>query len=102
MKPHEFWDSTYGEVKLYVESRSFQLEFEFKQQVQLLENFGNKIISTGMTVKHPKNIDLIRDIYKDLFSEELEKESIYKRKASEGDDLINLMLELSEELKNNK
>ncbi len=101
MKPHEFWDSTYDEVKLYVESRSFQCEFEIKQQVQLLNNLGNKLIGAGMTAKSPKNIDLIKDIYKDLFKEELEKESIYTKKASEGEDLINLMLELSEELKAN-
>lgn len=101
MKPHEFWDSTYEETKLYVESRSFQLEFEIKQQVQLLNNLGNKLISAGMTAKNPKNTDLVRDIYKDLFKEELEKESVYTRKASEGEELINLMLELSEELKTN-
>lgn len=101
MKPHEFWDSTYEEAKIYVESRSFQLKFEIKQQVQLLNNLGNKLISAGMTAKNPKNTDLVRDIYKDLFKEELEKESVYTRKASEGEDLINLMLELSEELKTN-
>lgn len=99
MKPREFWDSTYDEVKLYVESRSFQCEFEIKQQVQLINNLGNKLIGAGMTAKNPKNIDLVKGVYKDLFAEELERESVYTRKASEGDDLINLMLELSDELK---
>ena len=101
MKPHEFWDSTYEEAKLYVESRSFQCEFEIKQQVQLMNNLGDKLISAGLTSKKPKNIDLIKEIYKDLFKEELEKESIYNRKASEGEELVNLMLELSRELKTN-
>lgn len=101
MKPHEFWDSTYEEAKLYVESRSFQCEFEIKQQVQLMNNLGDKLISAGLTSKNPKNVDLIKEVYKDLFKEELEKESIYNRKASEGEELVNLMLELSRELKTN-
>ena len=101
MKPHEFWDSIYREVALYVESRSLQYEQEIKSRILLAENLGNKMIGSGMTAKNPKNTDLVRDIYKDLFKEELEKESVYTRKASEGEDLINLMLELSEELKTN-
>lgn len=101
MKPHEFWDSTYEEAKLYVESRSFQCEFEIKQQVQLMNNLGDKLIGAGLTSKNPKNVDLIKEVYKDLFKEELEKESIYNRKASEGEELVNLMLELSKELKTN-
>jgi len=99
MKPHEFWDSTYREAKLYVESRSLQLEHELKDNIQLIENFGNKLISAGMTSKNPKNINLIKEVYKDLFKEELARQSAYERKASEGEDLINLMYELSEELK---
>ena len=99
MKPHEFWDSTYKEVKLYVESRSLQLRREYKNDIQLVENLGNKLISAGMTSKNPKNINLIKEIYRDLFKEELERQSVFERKASEGEELINLMLELSEELK---
>ena len=99
MKPLEFWGSTYREAKLYVESRSLQYEFDLKQSIKLAENFGNKLISSGMTAKNPKNINLVKDVYSNLFKEELEKESIYNRKASEGEELINLMLELSDELK---
>ena len=99
MKPLEFWDSTYREAKLYVESRSLQYEFELKQYIKLAENLGNKLIGSGMTAKNPRNTNLIKDVYPKLFKEELEKESIYNRKASEGEELINLMLELSNELK---
>lgn len=52
-----------------------------------------------MTAKNPKNINLVKEIYSDLFKEELEKQGAFERKASEGEDLINLMLELTEELK---
>lgn len=65
----------------------------------LTENLGNKLIASGMTAKKPKNINLIKDIYSELFKEELKRQEIYNRKASEGEDLINLMLDLTEELK---
>ena len=99
MKPHEFWDSTYREVALYVESRSLQYEQEVKTRIQLTENLGNKLISSGMTAKNPKNINLVKDIYPELFKEELARHSAFERKASEGEDLVNLMLELTEELR---
>ena len=52
-----------------------------------------------MTAKNPKNINLVKDIYPDLFKEELARQSLFERKASEGEDLVNLMLELTEELR---
>lgn len=99
MKPHEFWDSTYREVKLYVESRSSQIELEFKNKIMLVENLGNKINNASLSSKKPKNINLIKDVYKDLFEEELKQMDIYHRKASEGEELIQLMNELEAELK---
>lgn len=99
MKPHEFWDSTYREVKLYVESRSSQLELELKNNIMLAENLGNKINNASLTSKKPKNINLIKDVYKDIFKDELAKLDIYNRKASEGEELIQLMNELEAELK---
>ncbi len=65
----------------------------------LAENLGNKLIACGITAKKPKNTNLIKEVYKDLFKEELEKQDIYERKASTGEDLINLMQELGDELK---
>jgi hypothetical protein len=99
MKPQEFWNSTYRDTKLYVESRSLQLEDEEKNNIWLMENLGNKLIGAGMTAKNPKNLNLVKEIYKDLFKEELAKLNVYERKASEGEDLVNLMLELTEELR---
>ena len=99
MKPHEFWDSIYREVALYVESRSLQYEQEIKSRILLAENLGNKMIGSGMTAKKPKNVNLIKEIYPDLFKEELARQSVFERKASEGEELVNLMLELTEELR---
>ena len=52
-----------------------------------------------MTAKNPKNVNLIKEIYPDLFKEELARQSVFERKASEGEELVNLMLELTEELR---
>lgn len=105
MKPHEFWNSTYREVKLYVESQSSQLELEIKNNIILAENLGNKLISASMVSRKPKNINLIKDVYSDFFKEELKKENALHPKPREGEELLQFMYELGEELKqetNNK
>ena len=70
MKPVEFWDCTYREQKLFVESNSLQRELEIKQQIILMEQYGNKIIS-AFNFKKPKNQSLIKDIFKELFQEDI-------------------------------
>lgn len=99
MKPHEFWNCTYREARLFVESRSYQLELELKNNIMLAENLGNKMISASMINKKPKNINLIKEIYSDFFVEELRKQEAYHRKAREGEELLQFMKELGEELK---
>lgn len=100
MKPHEFWDSTYRDVKLYVESRSSQIEFELKSQIKLADELGDKLNNFSMICKKPKNISLIEDVYKELFEKELIKAGRLKAKARSEDDLKQFMFELGEELKN--
>lgn len=73
---------------------------EQKLNIVLANNTTDKLINASMIVKNPKRIDLIREYYPKLFKKEIEQQDIYNRKASEGEDLVNLMLELSEELKN--
>lgn len=70
MKPDEFWNCTYRETLLFVNSNSLQREEDIKQQIILLEQYGNKIIQ-AFNFKRPKNKSLIKDIFKDLFEEEL-------------------------------
>lgn len=94
VKPQEFWNSTYREMKLYVESRSSQFDLGMKQFIMLAENLGNKLIKAGMTSKKPENTNMIKDIYGDLFEEELRQQDALHPKASEGQDLVNLMEEL--------
>lgn len=101
IKPQEFWNSTYRDMKLYVESQSSQLELNIKNSIMLAENLGNKIISASMTAKKPKNINLIKEIYSDLFEEELRIQEALHPKPREGEELLQFMYELSEELKQN-
>ena len=91
MKPREFWDCTYREAKLFVESRSSQKELEIKNNIMLAENLGNKLISASMVSKKPKNINLIKDVYSDFFKEELEKQKALHPKPREGKELLEFM-----------
>lgn len=70
MKPNEFWNCTYEEALLYVNSNTLQRETEKKDNIVLLEQYGNKIIE-AFSWKKPKNRSLIKDIFKELFEEEL-------------------------------
>lgn len=99
MKPHEFWNSTYREVKLYVESRSYQLEFELKAQIKLTDELGDKINNFSLICKKPKNISLIEEVYKDLFKQELIKAGRFKVKPKTDQEMLQFMYELGEELK---
>ncbi len=70
MKPNEFWNCTYREAKLFCDSNSLQRDLELKDKIILLEQYGNKIIS-AFNFKRPKNQSLIKDVFKNLFEEEL-------------------------------
>lgn len=47
---------------------------EIKHEIALMENFGNKLIGAlALGNKNSKNVSLVKEIYSDLFKEELEK-----------------------------
>ncbi len=71
MKPNEFWDCTYRELVEYVNANVLQSEIKIKNNIQLLDELGNKLIC-AFGSKHPKNLSLVKDVFKDLFEEELE------------------------------
>lgn len=73
MKPHEFWNSTYRELSLYVKSNSLQREEEYKKEIILMDAFGNKILN-ALATKRPKNISLVANVFKELFKGEIEKD----------------------------
>lgn len=70
MMPSEFWGSTYKELKTFVKANQERDKLKKKDIILIAEEFGNKIIR-AMTWKNPKNKSLIRDVFKDLFEEEL-------------------------------
>lgn len=71
MKPYEFWNCTYKEAYIYAEARKQKEIADYKKEIILFDSFGNKIIG-AICSRHPKNKNLITDIFKDLFEEELQ------------------------------
>lgn len=76
MKPCEFWNCTYREAKLYVQSFFNQKNNEIKAQIQLLDALSDKLLTSNpQIVKKPK-YNRLTDIFKKLFKEELKEQSI--------------------------
>lgn len=71
MQPSEFWNCTYKELYMYVNANSLQREEDYKKQIVLFDALGNKIIDI-IGRKHPKNISLVHNTFKNLFEEELQ------------------------------
>lgn len=70
MKPREYWDSTYREVSIYVQTHLIKITDDLKREINIQEAVTNKLIKAdAMSNKRPK-IELIRDNYKGLFKEE--------------------------------
>mgnify|MGYP001047781167 CR=1 FL=1 len=81
MKPHEYWNSTYREVNLYVQVHLIKIADDLKREINLEEAVTNKLIRADSMSKNPKII-LIRDNYKELFKEEekaMSAEEVTKR-----------------------
>lgn len=102
LTPNEFWNLHYREARLFVESREKAENLSIKNEIMLAENTADKMIGASIVNKKPKNISLIKEIYIDLFREDLLKQGINVQAPREGQDLINFMYELSEELKEKK
>jgi len=69
MKPHEFWNSTYREIIIYIQTHLIKITDNLKREINLQEAVTNKLIRADSMSKKPKII-LIRDNYKELFKEE--------------------------------
>lgn len=82
MKPQEFWNSTYREINLYIQTNLVKIVDNLKREINLQEAVSNKIIRADSMSKRPKIIP-IRDSYKELFKEEnkrmMSPEEITKR-----------------------
>lgn len=59
MKPQEFWDSTYREIKIYTQSNLCHIMDDFRQEIKLQEAVTDKmILADAMSNKRPKIIPL--------------------------------------------
>ena len=73
IRPNEFYELTYKDAVEYVNQNVLRTTEEHKRNIQLYEAFGNKIIGAlQFSSKKNKNISLIKDVYDELFKEELE------------------------------
>lgn len=74
MKPSEFWDCTYREIRLYVQSFLLQKKEEMLWQAELMEGLSDKLLfSNPNIVKHPKKIRIL-DTFKEMFKDMLKKD----------------------------
>lgn len=71
MMPNEFWNSTYRDVKTYVEACAKFRKEERKDTIVICEAMANKIIG-ALSWSRPKNKSLIKDVFRELFREELD------------------------------
>ncbi len=72
MKPQEFWNSTYREINIYIQTHLIKIVDDLKREINLQEAVTNKLIRADSMSKRPKIVP-IRDSYKDLFKEEEQK-----------------------------
>jgi hypothetical protein len=72
MKPSEFWNSTYRQINIYIQTHLIKIVDDLKREINLQEAVTNKLIRADSMSKRPKIVP-IRDSYKDLFKEEEQK-----------------------------
>lgn len=72
MFPNEFRNSTYKEIKKYVESNGVKEKESIKEQIVILDALGSKVV-LGHPLKKDKLI-FLKDIFKELFDEENSQE----------------------------
>lgn len=73
MKPNEYWDSTYREINVFVQSNICSIMDKFRQDINLQEAVTNKIImADAMSNEKPKIISLL-ETFKDLFPKKKNK-----------------------------
>ena len=75
MKPNEFWNSTYREINIYVQSNLCHTIDDYKQEINLQEAVTDKMImADAMSNRRPKIIPLHKTFEK-LFPENKEEKT---------------------------
>lgn len=73
MKPSEFGNCSYREASLFANSYKKRKETDLKEQIFLFDKATDKMIKMNAFSKKPEYIGLVKDIYKDLFKDELDE-----------------------------
>lgn len=74
MKPHEFWNSTLREVKIYTQANSSRDLDDFKKRIMIQEETSNKLlVGNPLSNKNPKFISLY-DIFKNIFNKKKDED----------------------------
>lgn len=74
MKPHEFWNCRYSEIKKYCQANLARKNDDLIDAINLQEATTNKLLA-GDCMNQKAKIMLIRDCYKSLFNEENQLQS---------------------------
>lgn len=65
MKPSEYWDSTYREINVFIQSNMCNMMDKFRQDINLQEAVTNKMImADAMGNKRPKIVSLLKTFEK--------------------------------------
>ena len=79
MKPSEFWNGRFLEIKIYCEINLARTTDNLKREINLQEAVTNKLIA-GDCMNQNAKIVLIRDSYPELFKEMEEEQTLEEQR----------------------
>lgn len=72
MKPSEFWNCTYRDINLYVQSFFELKEEDLKIQIQLLDALSDKLLMSNPQVTKKPKFKKLTEVFKKLFEKDNE------------------------------
>lgn len=79
MKPYEFWNSRYSEIKAYCQIHFVKIIDELKREIDLQEAVTNKLIAGDCMNQNAKMIT-IKEQYKELYEIEEEEQTLEEQR----------------------
>lgn len=79
MKPHEFWNCRYSEIKNYCQANLAKKNDDLIDAINLQEAATNKLIA-GDCMNQNAKVILIRDNYKELFEAQEEIQTLEEQR----------------------
>lgn len=74
MKPYEFWNCTFREVKMYAQANSSRDLDDFKKRITIQEETSSKLlVGSPLSNKNPKFISLY-DTFKNIFNKKKDED----------------------------